>query len=147
MNTVYKKILVPIDGSKNSLTALSHAVTLARFFDAEICILYISVLSQKLPVTAQVQGNKIPQYASETPESFAKKIITEALKYVPENIRVRTHNELGEPRTSIIDYAERNDYDIIVIGSRGLGTISRLIMGSVSTYVVHHSQCPILVVK
>ena len=147
MGIVYKKILIPIDGSRNSLTALSHAVALARFFDAEICILYVSVLSQKLPITAQIQGAKIPEYSSKSPEIFAKKVITEALKCVPENIRVRTHNELGEPRTSITDYAEQNSYDIIVIGSRGLGTISGLIMGSVSTYVVHHSQCPVLVVK
>jgi len=147
MNIVYKKILVPIDGSKNSLRALLHAVALACFFDAELCILYISVVSQKLPVTAQIQGDKIPEYQPEKPELFAHKIITDALKYVPENTRVCTHNELGEPRTSITDYAEQNAYDIIVMGSRGLGAISGLVMGSVSTYVVHHAKCPVLVVK
>lgn len=147
MEVLYKKILVPIDGSKNSLKALSHAVALAHSFDAEINILYVSVLSQKLPVTAQIQGDKIPEYSSANPETFAKKIIAEALTYVPENIRVQTHNELGEPRTCITDFVEKNGYDVIVMGSRGLGAISGLFLGSVSAYVVYHSHCPVLIVK
>lgn len=147
MEILYRKILVPIDGSKNSLKALSHAIMLARSFAAEISILYVSVLSQQVPLYDQVKGSKIPANASTDPVNFAKTILSEAIKQVPEGIQVQTHNELGEPRTAITDFAAQNAYDIIVVGSRGLGAISGLLLGSVSTYVVHHSPCPVLVVK
>jgi nucleotide-binding universal stress UspA family protein len=144
---LYKKILVAIDGSRHSLKALSHAVMLARTFNAEISILYVSVLSQQVPLYDQVKGSKIPANASTDPVNFAKTILAEAIEQVPEGIPVQTHNELGEPRTAITDFAAQNGYDIIVVGSRGLGAISGLLLGSVSTYVVHHSPCPVLVVK
>jgi nucleotide-binding universal stress UspA family protein len=147
MDVIYKKLLVPIDGSKNSFEALSHAVALARSFDAEITILYVSVLSQQVPLYDQVKGTKIPANASTDPVNYAKEIITEALKHVPEGMQVQTYNELGEPHIAITDFAKQNGYDIIIIGSRGLGAISGLLLGSVSAYVVHHSQCPVLVVK
>jgi nucleotide-binding universal stress UspA family protein len=147
MEVLYKKILVPVDGSSYSLKALSHAVALARTFAAEISILYVSVLSQQVPLYNQVKGAKIPPNASTDPASFAKAILAEAIKQIPQGIPAQTHNELGEPRTAITDFAVQNGYDIIVIGSRGLGAISGLLLGSVSTYVLHHSPRPVLVVK
>jgi nucleotide-binding universal stress UspA family protein len=147
MEKLYKKILVPIDGSKNSLTALSHAVAMAHSLDAEITILYVSVLSQQTPLYDQVKGITIPANISTDPANFAKQILTEALKHVPEGTKVQTYNKVGEPRIAITEFAEQNGYDIIIIGSRGLGTISGLLLGSVSTYVVRNSHCPVLVVK
>jgi nucleotide-binding universal stress UspA family protein len=146
MEVLYKKILVPVDGSSHSLRALSHAVALARSFAAELSILYVSVLSQQIPLYDQVKGTKIPPNVSTDPANFAKKILAEAVKQVPEGISVKIHNELGEPRTTITDFAAQNGYDVIIVGSRGLGAISGLLLGSVSTYVVHHSPCPVLVV-
>ena len=147
MSVQYKKILIAIDGSKNSIKALSHAVAMARSFDAELCILYISAFSQQLPLTDQIKGSKIPQFSPSNPESFAKKVIAEALRCVPEGIRVTTHDEPGEPRIAITEFAERNGYDVIVLGSRGLGTISGLLMGSVSSYVIHKVKCPVFIIK
>ncbi|MBP2627706.1 MAG: nhaX 2 [Firmicutes bacterium] len=147
MELLYKKILVPVDGSKNSLATLAHAVAIARSFDAEISILYVSALSQQVPLYDQVKGSKIPANASTDPVSFAKTIIAEALQHIPEGIRLQTYNEIGEPRIVITEFAQKNKYDMIVIGSRGLGTISSLLIGSVSSYVVQHSKCPVLVCK
>jgi nucleotide-binding universal stress UspA family protein len=147
VEVLYKKILVPIDGSKHSLKALSHAVALAGSFNAEISILYISVLSQQVPLYEQVKGNQIPANPATDPVNFAKTILAEAIKQVPEGTHIQTYNETGDPRTAITDFAAQNSYDIIVVGSRGLGAISSLLMGSVSTYVVQHSPCPVLVVK
>ncbi|MDU2065149.1 MAG: universal stress protein [Sporomusaceae bacterium] len=147
MEILYKKILVPIDGSIHSRKALSHAVALARSFAAKIGILYVSVLSQQVPLYNQIKGTKIPPNASTDPVTFAKAILAESIKQVPEDILVQAHNEIGEPRLLITDFAAQHDYDVIVIGSRGLGTISGLLLGSVSTYVVHHSPCPVLIIK
>lgn len=76
----------------------------------------------------------------------SKAILTEAIQHIPQDIPFKTYSELGEPRTAIIDFANNNDYDIIVVGSRGLGAVTGLLLGSVSTYVVHHAPCPVLVV-
>ena len=130
MSQLYKRILAPIDGSKNSFAAFTHAAELARSFDAELGILYVSVLSQQLPVTSQIEGASIPEYSFSTPVTFAKKVIEEILKHIPEGIRVQTYNEIGFPSVVITEFAEKNNYDIIVIGSRGLGVLSRLVMGS-----------------
>jgi len=147
MELLYKIILVPVDGSQNSLAALAHAVTIARSFNAEISILCVSALSQQVPSYEQVKGTKIPANSSKDPASFAKTIIAEALKQVPEGIRVQQYNEIGEPRIVITEFAQHNKCDMIVIGSRGLGTIASLLIGSVSSYVVKHSKCPVLVAK
>jgi len=147
MELLYKKILVPVDGSKNSLLAVVHAGSIARSFDAEISIFYVSPLSQQVPLYDQVKGIKIPAHSSTDPVSFAKIMIAEVLKHIPEGLRVKTYNEIGEPRIVITEFAQKKQYDMIVIGSRGLGTLSGLLMGSVSSYVVHHSKCPVLVVK
>ncbi len=147
MELLYKKILVPVDGSKNSLAALKHAVAIARSFSGQISILYVSALSQQVPSYEQVKGIKIPANSSTDPAGFAKTIIDEALKHVPEGIEVHTYNEIGEPRIVITEFAQHNTCDMIVIGSRGLGTIASLLIGSVSSYVVKHSKCPVLVAK
>lgn len=147
MEIMYKKILVPIDGSKNSFAALAHAAAMARSFAAEISIFYVSPLSQQVPLYHQVKGDKIPANSSTDPVNFAKTIISEALKHIPEDLPARTYNETGEPRIVITEFAHKHSYDMIVIGSRGLGTISGLLMGSVSNYVIHHATCPVLVVR
>lgn len=147
MEILYKKILVPVDGSKNSFVALKHAVAIARSFGSEISILYVSALSSQVPSYEQVKGAKIPANSSTDPAGFAKTIMTEALKHVPEGVPVQTYNEVGEPRIAITEFAQHNKCDMIVISSRGLGTIASLLIGSVSSYVVKHSKCPVLVAK
>lgn len=147
MSGLYKKILAPVDGSTNSFAALAHAIELARCFEAELCIIYVSVVPQTFPVISTVESLYIPEYSFADVENFANKIIDAALETVPEGIRVQTHTEIGSPNLAIIEYAEKNNYDLIVLGSRGLGVFSELLMGSVSNYVVHHAKCPVLVMK
>lgn len=53
----------------------------------------------------------------------------------------------GEPGEAIVDYAEKNKVDVVVVGSRGLGAIKRAFLGSTADYVTHHLKCPVLIVK
>ena len=147
MEINYKKILVPIDGSTNSFAALAHAVALAQATEAELHILYVMALSQQLPLAPQISGHKIPLYTVAKPEEFAKTIIDAAVASMPETVPIKTHVEIGAPTIVIKEFAEQHKVDMIVIGSRGLGAISGLILGSVSGYVVHQATCPVLVVK
>ena len=147
INIAYKKILVAIDGSKNSLKALAHAAAMARSYSAELHILYVPALSKQLPLPEQIKGAEVPQFSPSNPESFTKTVLTEAVRSLPEGVTAVTHDEPGEPRIVIVEFAEHNGCDVIVVGSRGLGTVSGLLMGSVSGYVVHKANCPVLVVK
>ena len=147
MEIKYKKILVPLDGSQNSFAALAHAVALAKMTEAELHILYVMALSQQLPLASQISGCKIPLYTVDKPEAFAKTIIDAAVASVPETVNIKTHVETGAPTIVIKEFAEQHKVDMIVIGSRGLGAISGLILGSVSGSVVHQAKCPGLVVQ
>lgn len=144
---VYKKILVAIDGSKHSEKALAHAGAMARSFSAELHILYVSALSKQLPLPDQIKGSKTAQFSPSHPESYTKTVLTEALQSIPAGVKAITHDEPGEPRVVIVEFAEHNGCDMIVVGSRGLGTVSGLLMGSVSAFVVHRAKCPVLVIK
>lgn len=55
--------------------------------------------------------------------------------------------ELGEPGPTICEVAEREGVDLVVVGSHGHGILQRVLMGSVSTHVLHHAPCPVLVVR
>lgn len=63
------------------------------------------------------------------------------------NIQVEILLERGDHAQVIIDTANKNDYDLIVIGSRGLSTFKELLLGSISFKVLHHARCPVMVVR
>ncbi|MCE5286026.1 MAG: universal stress protein [Pelosinus sp.] len=144
---VYQKILVPVDGSKNSFKALKHAITLADSCKAELGILFVLVLAKQLYAYTQINTSYISDTVLDEIEEFGKKTLEEARALVPDNIPVQTFLEIGSPVEIIPDFAADNNYNLIAIGSRGLGTIKGLILGSVSAYVVANAKCPVLVVK
>lgn len=63
------------------------------------------------------------------------------------NITIKTFSELGDPAKIIIELAKTNDYDLIVMGSRGRSAFKELLLGSVTLKVAHHAMCPIMVVR
>ena len=142
-----KKILVAIDGSKNSHKVVAHAAAMAQAFQGELHILYVSALSKQLPMPEQIEGCKTGEFCPDDPQPYTKTVLAEALKAVPPGVQVITHDEPGDPRMVILEFAEHNGCDFIVVGSRGLGTVAGLLMGSVSGYVIHKAKCPVLVVK
>jgi nucleotide-binding universal stress UspA family protein len=63
------------------------------------------------------------------------------------NVQVETLLELGDHAQVIIDTANKNHYDLIIMGSRGLSVFKELLLGSVSFKVMHHASCPVMVVR
>ncbi|MDU4960559.1 MAG: universal stress protein [Sporomusaceae bacterium] len=147
MDIRYAKILVPVDGSQNSFAALTHAVQLAKLFQAEIGILHVAIIMQQLPIATQFNDVYLPESVLTHVQDFSETVLKEARKQIPTDIPVQTFCEIGSPAIIIPEFAEQNGYDLIVIGSRGLGVIKGLFMGSVSNYVVNHAKCPVLVIK
>jgi nucleotide-binding universal stress UspA family protein len=136
-----KKILVPLDGSKNSLRGLDEAIYLARQCHATITGLYVIPLAR--PVTNS-QISYIEKYLLNNASKFMSKA---KIRAAQNGILFDDSIDYGDEGPKIINYANKKSYDIIVIGSRGIGSIKETFLGSTSNYVLHKSKSPVLIVK
>jgi nucleotide-binding universal stress UspA family protein len=144
-----KKILVALDGSKAADNALNFALELAEITSAELELLTIAppvfLYSHSIHV---LKSKAISDCANELETCFRgvlSKAQEEVQKKKPE-FKVSARFEKGEPDEKIVNRAERGKFDMIVMGSRGLGgRVSAL--GSVSSRVVDKACCPVVIVK
>ncbi len=153
---MFEKILVPIDGSKPSYDALLRALELAKVHESEVEILHVTTFSEDLPAeTSKTKAEPnspskwIADYMTkvrENDENMLNNALMHSRTIVP-TAKITTKLLIGLPENEIIMEAERGGFDLIVIGSRGLGGIKELVLGSVSHKVVNDSKIPVLVVK
>ena len=141
-------ILLATDGSEESKRATQAATELSRETGSEVHVVYV------LPTPAQLIGHHT--YSAEIRESLiggAERDAETFLKEQAEKIGsdggkvAETHLRSGDPDKEILRTAESLGVGLIVIGSRGLGAVSRALMGSVSDSVVRHAHCPVFVVR
>ncbi len=156
MSKMYKKILVAFDGSEASKHALDHAVSIADLMQAEVNI--VSVVPKVMmpvfpdegfgaaPITA---AQDLGDYQNKMREIYGKSLVEaeEDIKGHYPDLVVKTQLLDGRPSSSIVDEAENNEMDLIVIGSRGLGGITGWILGSTSRRIVESCTKPVLVIK
>ncbi|TBR22207.1 MAG: universal stress protein [Candidatus Nitrosotenuis sp.] len=138
-----KKILVPLDGSKNSFHALNQAIYLARQFGATIMGLY------DVPIFIATGGPKALGSYREQMIEQGKKFMEEAKTSAAKKGVVFTGKIIrGDViAIDIVDFAIKKKFDLIVMSSRGLSGIKELFLGSVANGVVHKSKIPVLIVK
>ena len=136
-----KKILVPLDGSKNSLRGLDEAIYLARQCQAIITGLYVVPLSK--PKTDS-QISYVEKYLLTNAGKFMSKAKNRAAQ---NGILFEDKVVYGDEGKKIINFATSKSFDIIIMGSRGLGSIKEAFLGSTSNYVLHKSTIPVLIVK
>ncbi len=136
-----KKILVPLDGSKNSIRGLDNAISIARACHATITGIYI------LPLYPRNLADAIIPYIFH-PERKAKKFLVDAKKRAAQKgILFKSKIIWGSPTYEIQEMAKSKKFDLIVIGARGMGSIKEIFLGSVSNAIVHKSKIPVMVVK
>ncbi len=135
------RILVPLDGSKNSFRALDFAIELARHSRGTITGIFV------LERTPEKDFRRIG--------SIEKHMLKEAKEFL-ESAKIHSAKKaivfkdkiaFGDPGYTIVNFAKIKKYRIIVIGSRGRGHAKEILLGSVSNYVVHKSRLPVLLVK
>ncbi|MBP2654850.1 MAG: teaD [Firmicutes bacterium] len=144
----FKNILVPTDGSPNSLRAAAHAGYLAELSDASVSVLNVVNLFSKISAFGDVgSGIYIPEKVVEDIKDAGLAVVNETLKQIPAQVAVQSFVEVGLPTEVIVDFCAERSYDLIVMGSRGLGVIREILLGSVSSYVLYYAKCPVLVVK
>lgn len=148
------KFLVAIDGSSASHMALQTAINLAKPAAASISVVTIlEPLRDYYPELILPTGDWVSWQAHPNPElekatlEKGRSLLQEAENTCKNSgVACETKLEFGSPRELICKLAG-NDVDILVIGSRGLGSLERLMLGSVSDFIVHHAPCPVLVVR
>ena len=140
---MFKHILLGVDGSEHALHAAKTAADLARSLQSEtrrIVVAYDSV--------PPYLGEPNMQTAISARMKEAEKILQKAVGVVGE-IPGEIHTETleGPPAEAILDVANTRKCDLIVMGSRGLGRLTGLLLGSQSQKVVQHAPCPVLIVR
>ena len=136
-----KKILVPLDGSKNSMRGLDEAIYIARQCQATITTLYVTPLT---PPKTDAQISYIEKHLLKNAAKFMQK----AKKRAAQNgILLFDKILYGHEGKKIVNFAQTKNFDLIVIGSRGMSSAKELFLGSTSNYVLHKSSIPVLVVK
>ena len=147
------KILVPTDGSDGAKQAAAFAGVLARALNAKITVLAVNddkvlALTTLMPSPASESTNVIAQEIKNTTEAnVEEEALAETVRAIGANTNVETAQCWGHTSEKICHYAEENDFDLIVIGSRGLSTFGRALLGSVSSQIVHHAKCAVTVVR
>ena len=138
------KILVPVDGSENSLRALDQALFLAKSTGASITAMHVI----ESPPTVYVESQKLLNELLANYRKESAKILDKC-KEVAHNqgVKLETVIAEGDAASNINGYAEKESFDLIVIGSRGLGRLKSAILGSTSNKVLHHSKASVLITK
>ena len=143
------KILVAVDGSDPSFNASTYAIDFAKRNGAELIVLYIV---SPVPYSQFEYANigRMKEIESMEMEKAQREVVDKVKQKATEN-NVSVKTEVLIKYTSvvkeIVEYAEDNKVDMIVIGSRGVTGLKKILLGSVAIGVVTYSHCPVLVVK
>jgi universal stress protein A len=139
-----KRILVPIDFSKESLKALRYAVPFAEQFGASLCL--ICVLDR---ASALYGGESIALAMPERAliDEARRRLLTLAADEIEEVVPVDAQVRTGKPWEEIVTVAKELDIDLIIIATHGYGGLKHVLMGSTAERVVRHAPCPVLVVR
>lgn len=139
---MYNQILLAVDGSDHSVRAAEEAVKLASDSpESQVTIVYVAdhanakneVLHSGSSMELDLQRRKKIHPVEET--------------MAAQNIKYKVEILHGTPGPAIVEYANKEAFDILVIGSRGLNSLQEMVLGSVSHKVVKRANCPVLIVK
>lgn len=142
------KVLLAADGSEEAALAAKTAVDIAEKTGSELHVVH----ARQMPLYVDESSSERME-ASKSLEETLREAAQRVLDTQVRQIRdtggdvLHTHARLGRPDKEIISVAEEIGAGLIVMGSRGLGGVRRVLMGSVSDSVVRHAHCPVLVVR
>ncbi|MCM3666783.1 universal stress protein [Mesobacillus subterraneus] len=139
---MFKRIMLASDGSDHSLRAAKKAAELAKLnADSEITVVYV--------IDGQTSKEDVLHNPNRTVVEEKRKMrlqpVTSLLN--SENLSFKLEKLLGEPGPAIVDYANKNEFDVVVVGSRGLNGLQEMVLGSVSHKVAKRVKAPVMIVK
>jgi nucleotide-binding universal stress UspA family protein len=142
----FSKILVAVDGSQASMDAADQAIEIARKYNSELIALHV-ILSD-----TTIFGTNPPQHIDEIKQQAQQYLdkIKQKLPNQHDNNNIQMRTELISSATAvggIVGFAEKENIDLIVVGTRGRSGFKKLLLGSVASGVVNYAHCPVMVVK
>lgn len=137
-------ILAAVDGSDNSFRALDHAIFLAKKVEAHLTAIHVV----ENPPTVYVESQKLLNELLTKYKAESAKVL-DRCKQAAEmsGVNIETVLAEGDGATNIVGYAQREGFDLVVIGSRGLGKFKEMVLGSTSSRVLHHTKSAVLIVR
>lgn len=137
---MFHKVLVPVDGSEASMKAVAIARELMEEGTArEISLVHVVQASEVAPSDATQIYDDLT--------ITAKQVLEKARAAMGTQVPAALLLEAGLPADIICRIARKNNFDLIIIGNRGLNRVKRVLLGSISSKVVATAHCPVLVVK
>ena len=133
----YSRILVGIDGSKQSEMAAKCAVDIAKKYGACVCLLNVH------PTPGHLE-----HYSAQEMKEEGEKLLNSSIKIMKRaGVMHRATIEVGNPAGQLLEVAEKGKFDLIILGSHGMGRAERFLLGSVSTRVATHAKTSVLIVR
>lgn len=142
---MYERILLPTDGSRGMASAIAHGLQLARRHDAEVHVLYV-VDVRSYALLPESTRDRVRALLAEEGEAAVEGIqrlvegTEEPVELVPAVVE-------GVPHEEIVDYADEEEIDLIVMGTHGASGEERRLVGSVAEEVVRQAEMPVMVVR
>ena len=139
---MYKKILLAADGSDHSIRATSEVIKIASLNETSIVTVVLVADYSQAKSDVLHSGSSV-----ELDMKRRRKLlpVEELLRAANVNYRVEILH--GVPGPSIVEFANKQNYELLVIGSRGLNSLQEMVLGSVSHKVVKRAECPVMIVK
>jgi nucleotide-binding universal stress UspA family protein len=131
-----KKILAPTDLSDVSATGLRYAIQLARDIGAELIIFNVMILDE----TNTVDEQGVERQRTRLDRFVSDKVV------ISEDVKIRKMVDAGDAYGAILDCADSEHVDLIIMSSHGRSGLSRMLIGSVTDKVIRGASCPVLVV-
>lgn len=139
--SLYMNILVPLDGSENSIKALLQACDIAKNYQSHLILVYVVDKPLSLNVLDRKEFLKILR-------KFGEKVLLNGKQSAKlEGIDVTTIMKEGNIANEIVKLAKNKKCNLIILGSKGLGKTARFLLGSTSNKLANNSPCSILIIK
>jgi nucleotide-binding universal stress UspA family protein len=145
---MFKSIVVGTDGSDTATEAVRQAVDLATAIGAklELVSAYEPVAAQRLRAERRDAPEDI-QWAINPREDVESTLEQAAAVASKAGVAATTYARQGDPADAILDVAEEQDADLIIVGNKGMTGAKRFLLGSVPNKVSHHAPCSVLIIR
>ena len=140
---MFKTIVVGTDGSHTAAKAVAEAIEQAKLLGATLHV--VSVFDAGKEPPADLAGGDPPKRGP----ADAVETLLDDIRFTASaaGIAYKTHARVGDPAEALLEVAEEQDADLIIVGNKGMAGVKRFLLGNVPNKVSHHAPCSVLIVK
>jgi nucleotide-binding universal stress UspA family protein len=145
---MFHNILVPLDGSENAYRTLTIAATLAKQCDSQINVLSVFRHHSYIEASISMVRPREPEHLDDVLSAYAKEVVEKGKAILREQgvTKIRGFIKMGRASKKILEFAQKNDIDLIVISCKGRGDLTGYLLGGVSHKVAGLAQCPVMII-